>query len=264
MFDFHDRIAVVTGAGRGIGRATAELFAVCGATVVVADRDADAAERTAAAIAAGGGGALGVGLDVARSSEVVEAVEGVVGRYGRIDFLVNNAGVSLYRPLLECSEEDWDVHLDSMAKGTFLMMRAVGPVMLAQQFGRIVNLGSYVAQLNCTTKYFAPYCAAKFAVVGLTQVAAQELAPFVNVNAVGPGDVATEMMEQEWEQEGARRGESAASVKDRYRRRLILGEFEAPDDIAQAIGFLCSPLADHVTGSHLVVSGGLPFTTAPG
>lgn len=126
-------------------------------------------------------------------------------------------------------------------------------------FGRIVNLGSYVAQPNCTTKYFGPYCAAKFAVVGLTQVAAQELAPHVTVNAVGPGDVATDMMELEWQQEGARRGADAAEVKDRYRRRLLLQEFEKPDDIAQAIAFLCSSQAGHITGSHLIVSGGLPY-----
>lgn len=256
-------MALVTGAARGIGRATAALLAECGATVVVADRDVVGAQQGAAAIVGAGGRAEGVGLDVGRAAEVTKVVEGVVARHDRVDFLVNNAGISLYRPILECSEEDWDAHLDSMAKGTFLMTRAVGPVMVAQRFGRIVNLGSYVAQLNCTTKYFGPYCAAKFAVVGLTQVAAQELAPHVTVNAVGPGDVATEMMEREWEQEGGRRGEAAAAVKDRYRRRLILGDFERPDDIAQAIAFLCSPLASHVTGSHLIVSGGLPFTADP-
>lgn len=256
-------MALVTGAARGIGRATAALLAECGATVVVADRDVVGAQQAAAAIVGAGGRAEGAGLDVGRPAEVTKVVEGVVARHGRVDFLVNNAGISLYRPILECSEEDWDAHLDSMAKGTFLMTRAVGPVMVGQRFGRIVNLGSYVAQLNCTTKYFGPYCAAKFAVVGLTQVAAQELAPHVTVNAVGPGDVATEMMEREWGQEGERRGEAAAAVKDRYRQRLILGDFEQPDDIAQAIAFLCSPLASHVTGSHLIVSGGLPFTVAP-
>ncbi|MGA8296443.1 MAG: SDR family oxidoreductase, partial [Acidimicrobiales bacterium] len=182
-----------------------------------------------------------------------------ITRFSRIDFLVNNAGISLYRPLVECSEEDWDAHLDVMAKGTFLMTRKVAPRMIAQQFGRIVNLGSYVAQTNCATKYFGPYCAAKFAVIGLTQVAAQEFAPYVTVNAVGPGDVATEMMEREWDQEGERRGIEPSAVKDEYRRRLLLGEFEAPENIADTIAFLCSPLAVHITGSHLIVSGGLPY-----
>jgi NAD(P)-dependent dehydrogenase (short-subunit alcohol dehydrogenase family) len=138
-------------------------------------------------------------------------------------------------------------------------MRRLAPAMMERGWGRIVNLGSYVAQMNCTTKFFGPYCAAKFAVVGLTQVAAQEFAPHVTVNAIGPGDVATEMMEAEWVLEGERRSIPAADVKEEYRKRLILERFETPDDIAKGVLFLCSPLGDQVTGSHLIVSGGLPF-----
>ena len=257
--DLEGRVAIVTGAGRGIGRGTAHLLAECGACVVVNDRDSSTASRTAGEIVAAGGRAIPVGADVANSEQVQSLVEQAVNEFSRVDILVNNAGISLYRPILDCSEDDWDNHVDIMAKGTFLMMRAVAPVMMANSYGRIVNLGSYVAQFNCTTKYFGPYCAAKFAVVGLTQVAAQEFAPHVTVNAVGPGDVATEMMEREWEQEGERRGVPAATVKEEYRNRLILGQFETPRDIAQAILYLCSPLADHVTGSHLIVSGGLPY-----
>ena len=134
--------------------------------------------------------------------------------------------------------------------------------MIERRFGRIVNLGSYVAQRNCTTKNFGPYCAAKYAMVGLTEVAAQEFAPYVTVNAVGPGDVATEMMEHEWEQEGELRGIPPAEVKQQYRERLLLGEFEQPVNIAHAIAFLCSPMADHITGSHLIASGGLPYKAA--
>ncbi|MGH8994925.1 MAG: SDR family NAD(P)-dependent oxidoreductase [Acidimicrobiales bacterium] len=262
LFDFSGRVALVTGAGRGIGRSTALLLAAHGCAVAVTDVVGEAADGTAEAITAAGGRAMSAAADVSSAGDVARSVARTVGELSRIDFLVNNAGISRYRPILECSEEDWDAHLDVMAKGTFLMTKAVAPVMLAQQFGRIVNLGSYVAQLNCATKYFGPYCAAKFAIVGLTQVAAQELAPHVTVNAVGPGDVATEMMEREWEQEGARTGEDAEAVKDRYRQRLLLGDLEGPEDIAGVIAFLCSPLADHVTGSHLVAGGGLPFTAS--
>jgi NAD(P)-dependent dehydrogenase (short-subunit alcohol dehydrogenase family) len=176
-----------------------------------------------------------------------------------IDILVNNAGVSLYRSIVDCSEDDWDRHVDIMAKATFLTMRRLAPPMMNRGWGRIVNLGSYVAQVNCTTKYFGPYCAAKFAVVGLTQVAAQEFAPAVTVNAVGPGDVDTEMMAREWDLEAHRRGITAVEVKEEYRQRVLLGRLEQPDDIAGAVLFLCSPAGDQVTGSHLIVSGGLPY-----
>ncbi|HUZ19795.1 MAG TPA: SDR family oxidoreductase [Acidimicrobiales bacterium] len=258
-FDLGGRVALVTGAGRGIGRATAHLLAACGATVAVNDLAEGAAAGTVESIRAAGGQASGVAADVSSAAEVASLVERVLSAHGRIDLLVNNAGISRYRSILESDEGDWDSHLDIMAKGTFLTMRASAPAMIEQRFGRIVNLGSYVAQMNCTTKYFGPYCAAKFAVVGLTQVAAQEFAPYVNVNAVGPGDVATEMMELEWLQEGERRGLDAATVKDEYRRRLMLESFEAPEDIAGVVAFLCSPLANHITGSHLIVSGGLPY-----
>lgn len=257
-------MALVTGAGRGIGRATAALLAACGCEVAVNDRRAEAATEAAAAIVADGGTAYALPGDVSSARESAALVGGVLDRSSHLDFLVNNAGISLYRPLLDCTEEDWDAHIDIMAKGTFLLIKAAAPHMIAQRFGRIVNLGSYVAQINATTKYFGPYCAAKFAIVGLTQVAAQELAPSVNVNAVGPGDVATEMMELEWEQEGERRSLPAAEVKEEYRRRLILGEFERPTDIAETIAFLCSPLATHITGSHLIVSGGLPYKAEHG
>lgn len=258
--DFTGKVALVTGAGRGIGKGVALRLARHGADIIINDLLAETAERTAQEVQALGRQAYAVAGDVSSSRSVDEIVEKGLQRFGHIDILVNNAGISLYRPILECSEEDWDRHIDVMAKGTFLLMRKVAPGMIARKWGRIVNLGSYVAQLNCVTKYFGPYCAAKFAIIGLTQVAAQEWAPYVTVNAVGPGDVETEMMELEWQQEGAKRNVPPADVKEEYRKRLILQRLETPDDIAKAVAFLCSTYADQVTGSHLIVSGGLPFT----
>lgn len=260
--DLAGRRALVTGAGRGIGRAIALRLAGAGADVAVNDLNPESAARTAGEIAALGRRSAALAGNL-RSTDAVHAVcDGAVEALGGVDILVNNAGISLYRSIVDCSEDDWDAHVDGMAKATFLTMRRLAPGMMERGWGRIVNLGSYVAQMNTVTKFFGPYCAAKFAIVGLTQVAAQEFAPHVTVNAIGPGDVATEMMELEWVQEGERRGIPAAEVKEEYRQRLILGQFEAPDDIAGGVLFLCSPLANHVTASHLIVSGGLPFKVA--
>jgi meso-butanediol dehydrogenase/(S,S)-butanediol dehydrogenase/diacetyl reductase len=257
--DLSRRRALVTGAGRGIGRAIALRLARAGADIAVNDLDPATAERTADEVRALGRDAVVAAGDLSRTSDVTAVCDAAEAALGGIDILVNNAGISLYRPIVECTEDDWDRHVDIMAKATFLTMRRLAPAMIERGWGRIVNLGSYVAQVNCTTKYFGPYCAAKFAVVGLTQVAAQEFAPAVTVNAVGPGDVDTDMMAAEWELESARRSIPVADIKEEYRARLLLDRLERPDDIAGAVVFLCSPAADQVTGSHLIVSGGLPY-----
>ncbi len=258
-FDFTGKVALVTGAGRGIGKGIALRLASHGADVIVNDAVLETAETTAKLVCDKGRQSIAIQADVSKSDQVNAMVDQAQQHFGHIEILVNNAGISLYRPILDCTEEDWDRHVDIMAKGTFLCMKKVAPIMLERKWGRIVNLGSYVAQLNCTTKFFGPYCAAKFGIIGLTQVAAQEWAPYILVNAVGPGDVATEMMELEWQQEGQRRGIPAAEVKEEYRKRLILERFETPDDIAKVVAFLCSPYADQVTGAQLIVSGGLPY-----
>jgi meso-butanediol dehydrogenase/(S,S)-butanediol dehydrogenase/diacetyl reductase len=247
-FDFSGKVALVTGSGRGIGKGIALRLASHGADLVVNDINSKTAEETSRLIREKGRDAIAIAADVSQREQVDKMVDQAVAHFKHIDILVNNAGISLYRPI--------------MAKGTFLCMRKVAPLMLERKWGRIVNLGSYVAQLNCTTKFFGPYCAAKFAIIGLTQVAAQEWAPHILVNAIGPGDVATEMMELEWQQEGARRGIPAAEVKEEYRKRLILERLETPDDIAKVVAFLCSPLADQITGTHVIVSGGLPYKHA--
>jgi len=253
------RRALVTGAGRGIGRAIALRLAQDGADVVVNDLDPDGAADTAERIRASGRRAEVAIGDLRDTSAVHGVCDAAIDQLGGIDILVNNAGISLYRAIVDCSEDDWDAHLGIMAKATFLTMRRLAPPMMERGWGRVVNLGSYVAQFNCTTKYFGPYVAAKFAIVGLTQVAAQEFAPAVTVNAVGPGDVETEMMEAEWVLEGERRDITAAEVKEEYRQRLILERLERPEDIAGVVAFLCTPAADQITASHMIVSGGLPY-----
>lgn len=259
MHEMKGRTALVTGAGRGIGRATALRLASAGADVVVVDIDLATANETVAQIEALGAKATAFAADLSDVASVATIGERCQELSLQVDILVNNAGISRYKSIIESTITDWDQHVDIMAKATFLLMKQFAPGMISRKYGRIVNLGSYVAQFNCVTKYFGPYVAAKFAVVGLTQVAAQEFAPYVTVNAVGPGDVATDMMELEWVQEGDRRGIPAAQVKEEYRVRLLLQEFEGPSDIANAIAYLCSDEARHVTGAHHIVSGGLPY-----
>jgi len=259
-FDFSGKVALVTGAGRGIGKGIALRLASYGADIVVNDLNAESAQKTVEEVKKLGRKSIALPADISKTSEIDRIFEALMDKFGRLDILVNNAGISMYRPILECSEEDYDRHLNIMTKATFWCMKRAAPIMMKQKWGRIVNLGSYVAQMNCTTKNFGPYCAAKFGIVGLTQVAAQEFAPYILVNAIGPGDVATEMMEAEWVQEGEKRGVPAADVKELYRKRLILERFEMPDDIAKVVAFLCSPLADQVTGAHIITSGGLPYT----
>lgn len=257
--DLTGRVALVTGAGRGIGKGIALRLASHGANVIVNDLVGESSDLTAGEVVKLGVQAESIPGDISRTSEIDRIFKAARKKFPSIDILVNNAGISMYRPILECSEEDYDRHLNIMTKATFWCMKRAAPMMIERKWGRIINIGSYVAQLNCTTKNFGPYCAAKFGVIGLTQVAAQEFAPYVLVNAVGPGDVATEMMELEWVQEGEMRGMPAADVKELYRKRLILERFEIPDDIAKVVLFLCTPLADQITGSHIIAGGGLPY-----
>lgn len=257
--DLSGKKALVTGAGQSIGKAIALRLARHGAVVGVNDIDQANAEQTAKEIGELGRESCVLAADVSKTKEIDAMFDALFKRFGTIHILVNNAGIADNRPILDSTEDDWNRHLDIMAKGTFWCMKRAAPYMLKQKWGRIVNLGSYVAQLNCNTMNYAPYCAAKSAVIGMTQVAAQEWAPHILVNAVGPGDVETAMMEMEWRQAGERLGVPASQVKEEYRKRLILGDFQKPDHIARAVLFLCSSLADQVTASHLIVSGGLPF-----
>ncbi|MDR3359715.1 MAG: SDR family oxidoreductase [Bifidobacteriaceae bacterium] len=263
MYELSGKTALVTGAGRGIGQATALRLAREGANVAVVDVNAETALATKAGVEA-----VGVrGWSLAADLETVDGVASV-GEFCRanridVDILVNNAGISRYKSILDSTVKDWDEHVNIMARATFLLMKEFAPAMMERGWGRIVNLGSYVAQFNCVTKNFGPYVAAKFAIVGLTQVAAQEFAPHVTVNAIGPGDVATDMMELEWVQEGERRNLSAAAVKEEYRRRLLLQRFETPEDIAAGIAHLASDEASQITGAHHIVGGGLPYKAVP-
>lgn len=263
-----DRAAIVTGAGRGIGRAVALRLAAEGATVVVAELDPDGAQSTAKEIEAQGGTGLAYPVNVADTGAARRMVEEVVVQLGRIDILVNNAGAMQTKPMLELTEEDWDRILEVNQRGLFFLLQAVAAQMVGQSgnreeeegsarrsHGKIVNIASIAARRG--RPLAAHYAATKAAVVSITQSAALALAPYsINVNAVCPGIVLTPMWEeidrQRAELFGTRPGEAMAS----FIQRVPLQREATPEDIAAAVAFFCSPDADYITGQALNVDGG--------
>ena len=257
--DLSGKRALVTGAGTGIGRGIATLLAQHGAQVAVLDVDAGTARRTADEITAKGGTSLAVVADVSDSAQVARAIDQALAAMGRIDILCCNAGISQILSLVEMTEQDWDRMLDINAKGVFLCCKHVVPHMIQAGGGRIVNTASYLGKIG--VRKLTHYCASKFAVVGFTQSLAHELAPHgILVNAVGPGDVDTEMMAREWVWEAELEGGTPEEAKERCRRKQMLGRLETPLDVARVVVFLASDYAGYISGETICVSGGLPLT----
>lgn len=251
MDRFADRVAVVTGAGRGIGAATARRLAADGAAVAVLDLTEERTEETVTAIRASGRRADGFRVDVADAVSVAAAVDAVAGAYGRIDVLVNNAGVTRDNLIHKLTEDDWDTVLDVNLKGAYLVSRAVQRHMVAARYGRIVNLSSVSALGN---RGQANYSAAKAGVQGLTATLAIELARYgITVNAVAPGYVETPMTAATAERLGMSPADHGRAVAE----HIPLGRVAQPAEIAAVIAFLASDDAGYVTGQTLYVDGGL-------
>ncbi|MEU6170242.1 3-oxoacyl-ACP reductase FabG [Streptomyces tanashiensis] len=242
--------AVVTGAGRGIGAATAKRLAADGAAVVALDLTESDAADTVAAIRAAGGRALAVGCDVTDSAQVDAAIDRAVAEYGRLDVLVNNAGVLRDNMLFMMSDDDWDTVVDVHLRGAFLCSRAAQRHMRRQGSGKIVNLSSVAADGN---RGQANYAAAKAGVQGLTRTLAIELGPYgINVNAIAPGFVATAMTDQTARRTGADPEEFRRAAAARSPLRRV----GSPEDIAAVVSFLASEDAAYVTGQTIHVDGG--------
>ena len=255
--EFKGKVALITGAGNGIGRAAALGFAARGAQVVAVDLDGAAAERTAATIKQQGGAALAVRADVTKSADVAAYVKATLEAYGRIDCFFNNAGIEgKVAPTAEYDEAVFDQVIAVNVKGVFLGLRHVLPVLLKQKAGAIVNTAS-VAGLVATPGMSA-YVASKHAVLGLTKAAAGEVARSgVRVNAVCPGPIDTRMIHS---LESQLNPGNPASVGDRYRANLPLGRYGTAEEVANVVLFLCSDLAGNVTGAHYVIDGGRSAT----
>ena len=245
MSQLANQIALVTGAGRGIGRAIALKFGAEGADVVCVSRTAENSEKVANEIRGVGRKAWAHAVDVADASAVASAVERILAETGRIDILVNNAGVTRDGLLVRMSEEDWDTVLDTNLKGAFLFTKALTRAFMKQRSGRIINIASIVGLIGNAGQ--CNYASSKAALLGFTKSAARELASRgVLVNAIAPGFIETDM---------------TAGLKDEVKGEMLksipLGTLGKPEDIAEAALFLAGPASRYITGQVLTVDGGM-------
>jgi meso-butanediol dehydrogenase/(S,S)-butanediol dehydrogenase/diacetyl reductase len=245
------KVAVVTGAGSGIGRGIARVLAREGADLVLTDLDESSARTVADEV-----GGTAVQHDVTSWDSCEQVAAGVLHGKGRIDVLVNNAGVSKSVPFHELDEAEWDRVNDVNAKGVFLCCRAVVPHMMERRSGRIVNVSSMVGKE--AIPLLVHYCASKFAVIGLTQGLAKELAPYdVNVNAVCPGVVRTPLWEPLLDQLSESKGISREQAWQEFVDGIPLGRPQEPEDIGEVVAFLASDRARNMTGQGINVTGGM-------
>lgn len=245
MSQLANQIALVTGAGRGIGRAIALKFAGEGADVVCVSRTAENAEKVAAEVRGVGRRAWSYAVDVAETGGVTTFAEAVLAEAGRVDILVNNAGVTRDGLLMRMSDADWDTVLDTNLKGAFLVTKAFCRAFVKQRSGRIINISSVIGLMGNAGQ--ANYAASKAGLLGFTKSVARELASRgITVNALAPGFIETDMT-----------AGLNAQLKEQVLKSIPLGSFGQAEDIAAAALFLASPAARYITGQVLTVDGGM-------
>lgn len=245
MSRLDNQVAVVTGAGRGIGRAIALRFAAAGADIVCLSRTAENSEKVAAEVRAMGRKAWALAVDVSTSEAVAKAAEQILAEAGKVDILVNNAGVTRDGLLMRMSEADWDAVLNTNLKGAFLFTKAFTRAFLKQRSGRIINVASVIGLIGNAGQ--ANYAASKAALIGFTKSVAREFASRgVTVNALAPGFIETDMTSVLGEE-----------VRSEVMKKVPLGRFGHADDIANAALFLAAPESGYITGQVLTVDGGM-------
>ena len=240
-----DQVAIVTGAGQGIGKAISLRLAREGADIGILDISPKTATRTAEEIRQRGRRAITVEADVSDHDQVVSAVDQVANKLGRVDILVNNAGIEKRAPFMEITPQDWKRQLDVNLSGTFYCSQAAAHHMIKRKYGRIVNISSVAGLIGPID--LAAYGTAKAGIVGLTRATAMDLADYgITVNAIAPGPIETELMLGAW---------SADALKERPQHGMI-ARFGTVDEIAHTVLFLSSPESGYITGVTLPVEGG--------
>jgi 3-oxoacyl-[acyl-carrier protein] reductase len=239
------KVALVTGAAQGIGKAVALLLARNGADIVVSDINLEKAEETAKEVQALGRKALATKVDVATLGDVEKMVEAILAQFGKVDILVNNAGIARDKLILRMSEDDWDAVLNINLKGTFNCTKAVVRHMSKQKSGKIVNIASVVGEMGNAGQ--GNYAASKAGVIGFTKTIAREFAKRgINVNAIAPGYIETPMTDA-----------LPDKAKEELKRLIPMDRLGKPEDVAEAVLFLVSESANYITGQVLNVNGGI-------
>jgi NAD(P)-dependent dehydrogenase (short-subunit alcohol dehydrogenase family) len=250
------QIAIVTGAGRGIGRATALELAKMGADIVVAELDRAGADRTASEVKGLGRRVLIVPTDVTSRPDLQAMADRARGEFGRIDVLVNNAGIYRAALPLDVTEEHWDAVLNVNAKAVFFASQAVLPAMIAQKRGNIISLASLAGKIGSRNNL--PYNASKAAVISITKsLALAHAADGIRANCVCPGFVETDMWAMVCREQGALQGMAPEEFTRQRLGQIPLGRMETPQDVANVIGFLASSRAAYMTGQAINVTGGV-------
>jgi 3-oxoacyl-[acyl-carrier protein] reductase len=243
--NLNGKVALVTGGARGIGQSIVMAFAESGCPVIISDIDLEGAKQTADAVAQKGVKSLALRADVSNGDDVSSMIDKAVETFGQIDILVNNAGITRDNLLIRMKEEDWDLVLRINLKGAFLCTKQVLRPMMKQKSGKIINIASVVGVMGNAGQ--ANYSASKAGLIGFTKSVAKEVAgKNIQVNAVAPGFIQTEMTDHLRE-----------DVREAYMASIPAKVFGTPQDVANAVLFLASPMADYITGQVIHIDGGL-------
>jgi len=249
MFNLKDKVAIITGARRGMGKSHALTLAKAGAKVVVADISQEDCEMVVEEIKKNGGEALAVKCDVTKKEDIDNMVKVAMERWRKVDILVNNAGICQFKPFLELTEEEWDRTLDINLKGYFLCAQAAAKEMVKQKNGKIINIASVASgQVGIGMATLAHYCASKGGIIAMTEALAVELAPFgIRVNAIAPGMIETPMIDPV---------KKDPKMMEAMLSKIPMGRVGKPEEVSNLVLFLASDASSYITGSTVIIDGG--------